>query len=83
MNSTPNSPRLTIAAAMLPFRNDGIAKSERSSIPGCPRSSRRRSRSRNTVRAAPPTTKATGTGESDQGHDHEPSVSGVRLVNHP
>ena len=79
----PNSPRLTIAAAMLPLRNEGIAKSARSSIPASPRRCLRRSSRTKTTRATTPTTMATGTGESDHGHDHEPMVSGVRLLNQP
>ena len=85
-NSSPNSPRLTTAAATLPSRNDRIAKRSRSRRTTLPDSPRRLSRTTKTASASTPTTRATGTGESwvDHGRPIPASTSkGFSSVHQP
>src|SRR3954451_19722736 len=79
----PNSPKLTIAAAMLPFRNDGMEKRLKSSIDTWPRRLRDRSTRMKIVNAANPITNAAATGDTDHDQDQEPTVSGVVVASQP
>ena len=72
-----------MSAAMLPLRKEPMPKRSKRKSVGRPAAVRRNVRTTNTVPATSVTAKATGTGESANGHVHEPISKGFVLLHHP
>ncbi len=79
----PNSPTLTMAAAMLPLRKEGMENRLRSSIAGCFLVLRPHSTRTKVTSAATPIVPATAEAETAKGHVHPNTTKSPVARNHP